>query len=852
MSAMHVALVCAHYPPNFVSGGTLVPQRIADGLAARGHRVSVFAGSYRDGRADLTERDEVTAAGVRIRWITTTGLLGWEDDTNFANDAVDARFAAWLREVRPDVVHVHNLQGLGGSLVSTAAASGAGVVITMHDMWWWCARQFLVTADLRPCSAVVDCSSCHCQLTRTWLDDRNRRLVAHLRNADLVLAPSTTMMGLLAANGVDPNRLRLDENPTPSPVRPAAARSPGDGAVRFVFAGGPHAVKGGSLAVEASRRLSDLDGWTLDLYGMDERPADLPERVRLRPSYPADRAAEVLAGYDVLLMSSIMFESYSLLTREALAAGCAVITGDNPGPTEVVTDGDNGVIVPRGDPEALAGAMRRLVLDRELLARLQPVPGELTLRTVEDQLDGLTRAYTGLRPQPGGPGDPGEPDAPPPIRRVLIVAGIDRAPLRYRGHFPKEALEAVGVGADLHMYRDVEVWAKARTADAVVFYRVPATEQILDLIETIRARPGPVPILYDVDDLIVDPSIRSELDPVLAKLPGFDFDLYWQGVRRYRTTLEACDAYIGSTAMLCDRVGELTGMPTYRWANGVGREVARLSDRQLGRPRKPGPVRIGYLSGTNTHNEDWAFVEPAIAAVLTQRPDVELWIGGLLEYTPALDPFRGRIRRLPLMPWDQLPSVLRDLDVNLAPLEPGKFFNEAKSAIKWLEAALTATPTVASPSQPFREAIRDGVTGLLAAGIDDWVTALLRLVDDAGLRDRIGQQARGEVLLTLSPARQGYRYLDILRDAARRVRADGHRTPSGTWAPEVVSEAWILQAPDEYGPRPDWTAGRSWRSLAREYRASAVRTLRTEGIGPTARKAVSVAGRVPRRFLSRR
>ena len=105
-------------------------------------------------------------------------------------------------------------------------------------------------------------------------------------------------------------------------------------------------------------------------------------------------------------------------------------------------------------------------------------------------------------------------------------------------------------------------------------------------------------------------------------------------MRRYRTTLEACDGYIGSTDHLCARVGELTGLPTYRFPNGVGRQLARVSDAQLRRPRSAGPVRIGYFSGTNTHNEDWAHVEPAVVRVMQLRPDVQLWIGGLLETSP--------------------------------------------------------------------------------------------------------------------------------------------------------------------------------------------------------------------------
>jgi len=886
MPGVRIALVSAHYPPNFVSGGTLVPQRIAEGLARRGHQVGVFAGSMDDGRPDLTVRHEVTADGVEIQWTTITGMLGWDDRANYSNDDVEAEFSRWLLRTKPEVVHFHNLQGFGGSLISAATASGAVTVVTMHDMWWWCARQFLVDPDLRPCSTVVDCGVCPCERSNRWLVDRNRRLTPHLRNADLVLAPSSTMIDLLSANGVDPKRLALDENPAPESVRLAVTRTPRDRDVRFVFAGGKHAVKGVGVALEAARSLRGLAGWSLDLYGIEE--TDLPANLRSLPPYHPGEVASILARYDVLLMSSVMLESYSLLTREALAAGCAVITGDNPGPTEVVKDGVNGLVVPRADSEAFGDAMRRLITEPGLLEALQPEPGVLPLRRLDDQLSGLEERFAGLLAARQASGT--DPVAAPagttgptggrhqrdasaarpaladrelaPIRRVLIASGITGAPMRYRGYFPQEALATVGVHADLHMYRDVQVPKKARTADAVVFYRVPATEQILDVIEMIRSGAEPVPILFDVDDLIFDPGLRDELDPMLSKVEGMDLDLYWQGIRRYRTTLEAADAYIGSTAMLCEQVSSLTGIPTHRWSNGVGRQIARRSDFERYRPRRPGPVRIGYLSGTNTHNEDWAFVEPAVREVLRLRPDVQLWIGGLLDPSHALAEFSGQIRRLPLKPWNELPAVLRDMDVNLAPLEPGKTFNEAKSSIKWLEAALTSTPTVASPSLPFRESIRHGSSGMLAESLDDWTRLLLQLIDDAPLRHRIGHTAREQALLTLSPAQQGYRYLDILESARNAVRASGHRALFEHWQPEIVSEAYILQAPDAYGPPATGAlavaasrrlrSSRSVRRIAGDYVAGGLAHLRTEGLASTTRKVAAVAGGLPARITARR
>ena len=103
--------------------------------------------------------------------------------------------------------------------------------------------------------------------------------------------------------------------------------------------------------------------------------------------------------------------------------------------------------------------------------------------------------------------------------------------------------------------------------------------------------------------------------------------------------MENCDAFIGSTEYLCTHAASVTGLRTHRFANGVGRVLGRLSDEALHRPRTAGPLRLGYLSGTSTHQEDWGHVEPAVAEVLGAHPEVELWLVGLVEPTPALARF---------------------------------------------------------------------------------------------------------------------------------------------------------------------------------------------------------------------
>ena len=278
------------------------------------------------------------------------------------------------------------------------------------------------------------------------------------------------------------------------------------------------------------------------------------------------------------------------------------------------------------------------------------------------------------------------------------------------------------------------------------------------------------------------------------------------GVCAYRNTLEHCDGYVGSTAMLVEHIGGVTGLPTARFDNGVGLALGRASSRYVLRRRRSGPLRIGYFSGTITHDHDWQYVLPAMTEVLARHPDVQLWAGGYLPDSPELRRFGSRVRRIPFQHWLELPGALRNLDVNLAPLVGESRFNEAKSAIKWLEAALVETPTVATPTGPFCEAIEDGVTGFLATTQDDWVRTVSALLDDPLRRALVGARARRAALLGWSPWLQGRRYLDILEASFGWREQARLRTSSWTYPlRDEPLDAFPL-FPDGLGVPSPWAA----------------------------------------------
>ncbi len=824
---MRIAVVSAHYPPDFVSGGTLAAARVAESMQSRGHAVSVFAGSIdqaKDHQRWVSEEN-----GIQVNWVGIHHALGWGNELNFLNPSAEEYFRRFLEEFEPDIVHFHTLQGLGASLPILAKQLGIPNVVTMHDFWWLCTRLFLVDKQLFPCPLITSAGACGCEAGIEYRLDREAFLRKALESVDLILSPSESAALVLRANGIGVGKLAVDENGLPQankdltghPKRTTSEK------IRFLYAGGDETLKGWKILENASLILQELPGWTLDAYGFNEDRDGIdshrPEQVTLHRRFTPRELAEILSNSDVLVLPSIMRETYSIVTREALLAGIPVICTDTIGPEEVVKHRENGLIIPAGSSPALAAAMSTLINDKNLLESLSNHTNNVTVRSLEDQIDFLELTYADLiqnRPQ-NHRGNNTSDSALKPVRSdvksVLFVAGIDGAPLRYRGHHPAEALALLGIHCDVIHYRNPRLLELAFRADAVVFYRVPATDEILAQLNKLRITG--VTTLFGIDDLIFDPKIVKDI-PSLAVLGREEIELWEQGVRRYRTTLENCDALITSTSKIADHCEQVSGIPSFVAPNCFSMTQGRLSEHAKSLQRTPGPLRIGYLSGTQTHQHDWLMIERTIEKVLYDFPDVEVWLAGEIETIRLTKAFGRRIRKIPSVNWKYLPTLLRDIDINLAPLEIPSVFNEAKSAIKWLEAALVETPTVASPTGPFKEVIIHGENGFLAENSDQWYEHISALLGDANLRNAVGVRAYRTAQLSYSPWIQGAIYLDILT----QVKNQGPRElKPDEWIPETISEHYADAELESYPGITEedqerhlhWTGAPAIRSLYR-------------------------------------
>ncbi len=71
--------------------------------------------------------------------------------------------------------------------------------------------------------------------------------------------------------------------------------------------------------------------------------------------------------------------------------------------------------------------------------------------------------------------------------------------------------------------------------------------------------------------------------------------------------------------------------------------------------------------------------------------------------------------------------LIGEVELNLAPLQDNRFTN-CKSELKYFEAAITGTLTIASPTYAFRNALRDGENGFLANDTE-WETKIRAAID---------------------------------------------------------------------------------------------------------------------------
>lgn len=296
---------------------------------------------------------------------------------------------------------------------------------------------------------------------------------------------------------------------------------------------------------------------------------------------------------------------------------------------------------------------------------------------------------------------------------------------RIRAGIPLDKLSELG-----HKTKAAQALSKEwGDSDTIVGVRI-SKDKVTRLWQHICGYPGGPFTVFETDDDLL--GIEYSNLPIVRN--------YWRrpDVRwRYIASLRIAHRVLTSTEYLANLLYDQTGHPDIVVAPTTVPDW--LLDLPLVPPRADGKVTVGWAGGAS-HEGDWDWMRSGLRRAILPLDNVEFHCMGV-DY--------GQSLRLPAERYrytDWLESVDEfwraiDFHIALAPLRPARF-NRSKSALKYLEAAARGIPVVASKYGPYVNTVKHEETGFLVSSSDEWIEAIRVLVQDEGLRAKMGAAAR--------------------------------------------------------------------------------------------------------------
>jgi glycosyltransferase involved in cell wall biosynthesis len=340
---------------------------LAVALAKRGHRVSLFhlARTRDDAYVEMGVRCVPVPGSPIRRWPPLPPLLPWLVD--YLRGAADAV----LREHEQDPFDIVSGSICFPEVLSLLRTGGVPLAVSLHT-----------TATMHEAKGLPFLPEDTPEREKQAFLDAERELLEHV---PIVIGNSNaSTVEILGASGltVDPERVYVVAHGVPDmagtiAVPPRQAADP----VRLVFIGQLILRKGIDTLLDALPAVAEGCSFEIDIagvpFGFDPESAFRVkhggaawlEKVRFLGFVDDDAKWRLIAQADIVVIPS-RYESFGLVAVEAMMLGKPVISTIAGGIPEVVEHGVTGILIPPGDARALAEAIRRLIDDADLRARM--------------------------------------------------------------------------------------------------------------------------------------------------------------------------------------------------------------------------------------------------------------------------------------------------------------------------------------------------------------------------------------------------------------------------------------------------------------------------------------------------
>ncbi|UIJ40647.1 glycosyltransferase [Vibrio kanaloae] len=361
------------YSPRSFGGATIVTEQINKLLQKhKGYEVYVVTTLPVDDALRAYEPVRYEVEGVTVFGVPVPN----EDMELYNNKSIVDPVAKILEVVKPDLAHAHSLQGLGIGALQSCIDKNINYIITVHDAWWLCYKQFMIDSKGEFCGQdKIDLSKCkNCIDNQKTLSLRDAELRHYLKNACEVLAPSSYTAELHDLNNMHPKPLTIDKNGILMPKASIVKKF--NGSITFGYVGGNTPIKGSDLVLKAFSNVNNSNAFlrivdNMINLGHKSYPDHIVSSINnctIVPGYNQNNIDDFFESIDVLLFPSRCKESFGLTVREAIARNVWVITTDSGGVTECIIEGENGNVIPfSSDAKKLENAINNVITRYEKL-----------------------------------------------------------------------------------------------------------------------------------------------------------------------------------------------------------------------------------------------------------------------------------------------------------------------------------------------------------------------------------------------------------------------------------------------------------------------------------------------------
>lgn len=331
---------------------------------------------------------------------------------------------------------------------------------------------------------------------------------------------------------------------------------------------------------------------------------------------------------------------------------------------------------------------------------------------------------------------------------ILFISGGVGDSALYRTTHVAEELGVNGFKCSITVQDNPFLQKYINRFSVFIFHRTLFTDRVEFLIDEIKKQ-GKT-IIFDTDDLVYDPQYLKHMD-YYQKMNALERKLYENGVGGEILRDDYVEVATTTTSFLAEKLSA-EGKMVFIVPNKLSVQDVQYAEDTLKKKdilkgtlkdtHSTQRIRLGYFSGTISHNKDFATITDALLHIMEKYENVELLLVGPLDIESELvQKFGERIVQLPYVPRKKHFANIAQCDINLSPLEYDNPFCEAKSELKFFEAGIVKVPTVAVANQTYCEAIENGVDGFTAYGTDEWIEKLSQLIEDKDLREQMGEKA---------------------------------------------------------------------------------------------------------------